>query len=282
MKLNMKKGFDTVGSMLRPTFGLFLLGIVFLCVSCNKITPSGIEATTVRNLDSDYSVIEIRGPFAVESSAKNEDSQIVITSDSNLLPQIETFCIGETLVIRYKKHTSWKGDVNRAEIILPLRSRLKIVKVLDAGLYKCNEKLSFNEHFEAVAANASEIKLNSIAGKRIKVSLSGASEFSSEITSSVLTANLSGASSMTVSGEVTSCSATLSGASVLNGRDMADRISFKADSFSANLSGASQAYLFSDGEISGALSGASVIYYQGKAVTGSLSMSGASSVQKYF
>ena len=111
-------------------------------------------------------------------------------------------------------------------------------------------------------------------GTRLHVYLSGASTFLGEVNCNKLYADLSGASNFDASGNANDFDLEVSGASVV--RDYGLSI----EKLSAELSGASNAFLTIEDEIDVEASGASNLHYKGNATVVRKDLSGASSIKK--
>ena len=144
------------------------------------------------------------------------------------------------------------------------------------GNIKLKAYVSFTSLDLLKASGASDVFVDGvIAGDRLFVDLSGASDFKGAINVKQLQMNQTGASDAHITGAVAeNASFTLSGASSVKGYDLVTQ------SCSVNASGASDLHITVNKELDIDASGASNIYYKGDGVIKSVRNSGASSVKK--
>ena len=90
--------------------------------------------------------------------------------------------------------------------------------------------------------------------------------------------DMSGSSDATLEGTVGTFFMDLSGASILEKKIVNNRYSLVCDRCLGSLSGSSDAYIHSDGNINVSLSGSSDLYYTGNATTRGSSTTGGSSI----
>jgi hypothetical protein len=125
------------------------------------------------------------------------------------------------------------------------------------------------------ASGASDILVDgTIAGDRLDIDLSGASDFKGAVKVNELNLDQSGASDITISGTAGKVTIQASGASDVKGYNLI------TEECNAHASGASDIKISVNKELSAHASGASSINYKGTAVIRDLHSNGASSVSK--
>ena len=215
---------------------IILFFSVVALVSCNdRVKPSGNEISMERPV-GEFSALEVHS--AIRATVTTGDTpHLVVTADDNILPYIETYTRGGTLIVKIRKNTSIKGEAT-----------LK-VDIQTTGLN------------DVAGHGASSLLFpDGLIADDLKVELHGASRWEGGITTKTLNASLSGASVITADGGasvglVLSCA----GASCFN----RDGYGFSADVVNANLAGASEAKVTVGSTLNVNASGASRLSYKG-------------------
>lgn len=248
--------------------------------SCSKIQLTGITGKKSLNIIENYNTIEVES--AIEFDFSSEATTVEVESDANLLPYIEVYVSRNTLHIGYKRGTRIGSGYYKTEVTVPYKSGISTVELSGASEFESDLPLSANV-FTLKASGASRFSAD-VTADNINAELSGASLLKGKLNASKdMNVILSGASSLIATGTVGQCIADISGASLLAGsRDESapNAYGLYIDQFRANLSGASEAYLSSNGTIAADLSGGSVIYYKGTAAIKEHVVSGGSSINK--
>lgn len=236
-------------------FALILISMSLFLFSCDcfndeNVMPSD-KVTTEQYTFSDYDMIDASSAFTVYLSFSENEESIEIEANDNLHQYLDIKNENNTLNIGFKNNFNVRGSATLNAY----------VKTKNISGY--------------IASGASRfIVENPIEGDEISIYLSGASNFSSSLSTNRMFADLSGASDMQVSGTVNSLEIEASGASLV--RDYG----FETKSLIADLSGASNMQLTVKEEISIEASGASSLKYKGDAVITQQDLSGASTVRK--
>ncbi|HEV9038464.1 MAG TPA: head GIN domain-containing protein [Puia sp.] len=142
--------------------------------------------------------------------------------------------------------------------------------------YKLKAYVSFTTLDRLTAAGASDVFVDGIiAGDRLVVNLSGASDFKGAVNVKQLKMEQSGASDARLTGVVSDmASFSSSGSSHIKGYDLVTQ------SCAVDASGASDIQITVNKELSASLSGASNVYYKGTGVIRETHFSGASAIKK--
>ncbi len=222
----------------------------YSCEINEHIVPSGDITTQVKYF-SDYDAIDVSNAFTVYVNFSETEEIIEIEADDNLQPYIEVRKVSGTLFIGLKNHVNIRGNAT-------LRVYITTKNVTD---YTSSGASSF-------------IIQDKLSANTVNIHLSGASYFSGDLEVNHAIASLSGASNVEVEGNADSFDVSASGASNISNYD------FILEDLDIQLSGASNAYLTVNNEISVRASGASNLYYKGTGVVVSQNLSGASHVIK--
>jgi hypothetical protein len=181
-----------------------------------------------------------------------EEKVVVSAKDVKMRDRIKTEVVDGILVIRLEGSWKWwhLGD-----------SKLKAY-------------VSYTTLNEITASGASSVYVDGvIAGEKLTLNLSGASDFKGAIKVSQLSVDQTGASDSHLTGQVAGMATIrLSGASEVKGYDLA------VETCSAHASGASDVQITVNKELEADCSGASGVYYKGSGVLRESHSSGASSV----
>lgn len=231
--------------------GLMTL-IGFFSMACKPpIVGSGQHVTKTFPLEG-FAAVEAGHSFDLDLR-QAPTHQVEITIDDNLAQYLKVSKRGETLVLELDHRFSYRPSQGglKASVSLPALSRLNL----------------------SGAAQASLAGFQS--GERVQLELSGASELRGELQAGELDLGLSGASEIALSGACAKLSVDISGASE------ADLVRLQAESVQAELSGASEVAVKTDGRLDAELSGASTLRYAGKPTLGAIQTSGASNHKPY-
>ena len=133
-------------------FSLFLLAVVFSTLACSinfgdrqSVEGSGVLALQERTVKT-FQAIEIAGSADVDVSI-GEPQSVIIETDDNILPLIETEVRGDTLVIRTVSNTSIISE-HPIHVIIIVKS-LDTVRIAGSG----------NMNIEGLAAEKLQIEL---------------------------------------------------------------------------------------------------------------------------
>lgn len=135
--------------------------------------------------------------------------------------------------------------------------------------------VGFRNLRELKASGATSVSVNGIVkSDKLRLDITGASNFKGAIDAGELEVDQSGASDVRLSGRASNLRVDLSGASSLKGYDLS------ADVANVDVSGASSAQINAAKELKVEASGASDVRYRGTGVLKEINTSGASSVRK--
>lgn len=169
---------------------------------------------------------------------QGESAAVVLEADDNLLPQLTTLVRNGVLYIE-------NSQANAAERVRPTRQVRVSITVRDLR--------------DVEVSAASTLRLESLRTDQLKVSASGAVRATlNGLSVRLLDCRLSGATSLTAKGVTEAVKMEVSGASGFEGAELA------AQAVSANLSGASNATVWAQRELTADVSGASTLSYYGQ------------------
>ena len=293
---------------------LFVLSaiVLFAFSGCNKITLSGNNITKEFSIDGSYTELVVENAFDVTVS--DAVSQITVTTDENVMPKVLVEKDGDKLKIHLKPLSINLGTDLELKVVLPYNADLKTVTLSGASSFQSEYGLSgenikvglsgasdFSSNIESFSSNvtlsgASEFHGN-VETYRVNVELSGASDYfgdiqateidmdlegSSNINGKVYASNLelemSGASDATLEGDVTHLDIDLSGSSNIVKTVVNGCYGLTCYDCKGEISGASEAYIHCNDNITVTLSGASDLHFTGNAFTGDCTTSGGSNI----
>lgn len=230
--------------------GLIILSAGVL-TSCDHDTiwASG-EVTSMEYSIPDYSKLEVSNAFNTYVTFSDSVERIRIEANDNLHDKIIVKRNGNSLVIRLKNFTNLRGNS------------------------KLNAYITTKSISEFEMSGASRLTLeNEWIVQTGTIELSGASDFTGEISADRLELDLAGASETNIYGSVGSMYANMSGSSDVRDYDL------KVERLNIEMSGASKAYLSVSELIDIEASGASELHYKGTAEIGRKELSGASEIK---
>ena len=249
-------------------FGLVvIISTLIITTSCAVITGSGDVIT--REFDyGDFTKIEVDYAFTAEIT--QADSYLIkISLDDNLFEYLNIRKSGDTLRITMQPGNIYSKTQQRAVITLPDLERLELSAASKAYV----DGFTSSHDLEIKISGASQVDISDVVSGNTYLEISGASKIEGTFTIKDVVFDISGASSVTLEGSAKNMSLDASGASQV------DLSHLKISNAGINLSGASQATVNADGQLSGDLSGASLLEYLGNPTIGNFTSSGASTIR---
>ena len=273
---------------MKKHIAILSLFVLFAFTRCNKIILSGNNITQEFSINGSYTELCVENAFEVTVS--DAVDQITVTTDENVMPKVVVEIDGDKLKIHLKPH-SVNADLNTVtlsgastfESSYGLSGENIQVGLTGASDFSCNIE-SFSSY--VILSGASDFHGN-VDTYRVNVQLSGASSYfgdiqatevdmdiegGSNIEGNVYAPNLnlkmSGASSATLGGDVTKLDIDMSGASNIIRTVVNNCYGFACYQCTGKMSGASEAYIHCNDNITVDLSGASNLHFTGNAFTG--------------
>jgi hypothetical protein len=217
-----------------------------------------------------FSKVEVGGAFEVEI-IKSDSFNVTVAADDFAHVRVEQ--AGDTLIIK-RQGIEWFIPFHRqpkATVSLPVLTGLNISGASQGQVvgFQSDKDLS------VTLSGASHIEAQNIAAGKIDIRVSGASALSGEIKAKN-DANIeaTGASKITLTG------AGANAVMVVNGASRAELSGFPVQSANMKVSGASNAFINTNGRLDADISGASNLVWSGSPVMGDIQTSGASSLHR--
>lgn len=293
---------------------LFILSalVLFVFSGCNKITLSGNNITKEFSIEGSYTELVVENAFDVTVS--DAVDQITVTTDENVMPKVLVEKDGDKLKIHLKPLSINLGTDLELKVVLPYNADLTSVTLSGASTFQSSYGLSseniqvelsgasgFTCNFESFSSNVTLSGASEFHGKvdtyRVNIKLSGASDYfgdiqatevamdlegGSNIEGKVYASNLrlemSGASDATLEGDVTHLDIDLSGSSNIVKTVVNGCYGLTCYDCKGKMSGASEAYIHCNDNITVDLSGGSDLHFTGNAFTGDCTTSGGSHI----
>jgi hypothetical protein len=250
------------------------LFIVFIAQAQTKMGVIYDENVQLRKLPN-FTSIRVSNAIELFISQSNKTEVAVSATSEEYRNRIVTEVVGGTLIIRMADNNSrwWKwGNEN----------------------YRIKAYVSVNELYAITGSGATNIKIiNGVSSEKLKINLSGASDFKGDIKAGTLLTELSGASNFKASVQANALSVKGSGACDIevagSGDDLILDVSgassvkmydYLVKGASVDASGASSVKVNVSGILKVHATGASSIDYKGTATIKDMHSSGASSVKR--
>lgn len=221
------------------------------CINDDLTLYPSSETTNREFFFSDYTSLDISDAFDVSIQFSDTAESIEIFANENILNYVLVYKQDDQLIIELR------DDIN-------LRGNFTLV---------ANIKTTEIQNFSASGASIVTLE-NTLATDEIYINLSGASIFSGDLNTTILTGDISGASYLDITGGTVECDLDVSGASTIIDFD------FTAESFKAYLSGASNCRMTISDRLDIVASGGSTLRYKGSPRIVREELSGGSSVRK--
>jgi hypothetical protein len=254
-----------------------LFACLFIAFIAQAQTKMGViydENVQLRKLPN-FTSIRVSNAIELFISQSNKTEVAVSATSEEYRNRIVTEVVGGTLIIRMADNNSrwWKwGNEN----------------------YRIKAYVSVNELYAITGSGATNIKIiNGVSSEKLKINLSGASDFKGDIKAGTLLTELSGASNFKASVQANALSVKGSGACDIevagSGDDLILDVSgassvkmydYLVKGASVDASGASSVKVNVSGILKVHATGASSIDYKGTATIKDMHSSGASSVKR--
>lgn len=221
-------------------------------ISCDhESIRASDEVSSLEYSIPDYSTLKVSNAFNANVTFSDTEESIRIEASENLHDRIIVQREGNSLIIKLKKFTNVRGNAT-------------------LNAYIVTKGIS---NFDMTGASKLTLEnpWNSLDGR---IELSGASNFTGEVTVDRLNLDMGGASSLDIYGNANSLDAELSGSSDIRDFDLS------VENLKMEMSGASQAFLSISESIDIRASGASSLKFKGDAKITYKRLSGASEIVK--
>ena len=263
--------------IMKKCFAALSVLVLFAFCGCNKIILSGNNITKEFSIEGPYTELRVENAFEVVVS--DAVSQVTVTTDENVMPEVVVEKDGDKLKIHLKPLSVNFGSDLELKVVLPYNADLTSVELSGASEFHSEYGLS-GDKVEVGLSGASEFHCD-IEANEIDMDLSGASSVKGCIDASELDLDMSGASDAALRGQVTTLDIDLSGASsiekTITGSSY-QRYGFECDFCNGEMSGGSDAYIHCNMMIKVNLSGGSDLHYTGSAETTGSATSGGSNI----
>jgi len=212
---------------------------------------SNVKLETQTITYSGFTAVDVGSAFKV-TITQSDNYSVIITANEKIFDRIEVIQNGNTLKIDVQPGTTFTGISNlAAQITMPELNSV----VLSGATHGTASGFRSNGPFVANLSRASSLDLTNFQVGNTTVDLSGASTF-------------------TASGSANHLVAVIAGASTLN------TLGLPVNDANVTLSEASNAQINVNGRLDADLSGASSLQYSGQPTLGSITTSGASSINR--
>ena len=270
---------------------LFVLSalVLFAFSSCKKFAGDPVSQNF--NITGSYTELEVQDAFDVTVS--DAVDVVTITVGEKVMPYVVVEVVDNTLKIRLKSVGTFYGGEQKA--IIPFNADLTKVELSGAAEFHttyglAGEKVEVDlsgasDFYGDIGANEVDIDMSGasnfygdILADEIDMDLSGGSDIKGNVAANELDLDMTGASDATLEGQVGTLKINLTGASNIVKKVAGNCYALACDGCEGVMSGASGAYIHCDGNIRVNLSGASKLHFTGIGNPAESSMSGSSDV----
>jgi hypothetical protein len=215
----------------------------------------------------DFTSLEISNAFQYDVRQSSTCS-ISITTRENIIPHLDIYKSGKTLIVRLKPGSFTNTDLKTA-ITLPELHNLSV-----SGASKGTVKgFKANPDLDLKVSGASQLEMDLETGPA-QIDVSGASKVTGALKAQDTRLTVSGASRCQLTGTSGAANLDVSGASNV------DCPNFQMLSADISVSGASRAIIHTDGTLSVDVTGASSLSYLGNPVLDKVNVTGASKINR--
>lgn len=254
--------------VLLPIIGLVILvGLVgTACLGIGFVRGSGNIVTKEYDF-KDFTAVEASSAFAVNIT-RGDSYSVVVSTHENIIEHLDVVLSGGTVKLRLEPASYSNTDL-KAEITMPELTKLKLSGASSGNV----SGFASGTDFDLELSGASRIDIDMETGMA-DVTISGASRVNGQLKADNTTIQISGASRSELNGSASELDLEVSGAS------QASLVDFAVQSANLNVSGASRASVTVNGTLDVNVSGASSVDYYGSPALNSVSVTGASSLNK--
>ena len=217
----------------------------------------------------DFTGIEVSNAFQYDIQ-RSSSYGITITTRENIIPYLDIYKSGKTLVVRLKPGSFTNADL-RAAITLPDLYNLSVSGASKGAVsgFKADPNLDLK------VSGASQLEMDLEAGTA-QIDVSGASKVTGALKAQDTRLTISGASRCQLTGTSGMANIDVSGASTFDSPDL------QMSGADINVSGASRATIRSNGHLNVDVTGASTLSYLGNPVLDKVNVEGASKINRQY
>lgn len=246
----------------------FLAAVAVLVMSgCSRMELAGVSASKYQEIGERFSAVEVEGRIVVEMSGT--DRMIGITADANILPYVEVYVRNNTLFVGYDDSVILPSGNYETLVTIPSSGDLKIIRAYSSAVFRTDMQLESLSPVSLSADSWSRLEFSGISVNELILNLSANSDFTADMVSvSDASFTLTGSSSASMNGVIKTCRLMASDFSSLSPLllDYGSDYMLEIYDFNCTMNSSSEAWIHSDGYISGSLSSRSRLYYTGSAL----------------
>jgi hypothetical protein len=255
---------------MKKLFGIISIIVVIialLAAGCSRLSyTAGSGPLIEKTFDfKDFSTVEISSAIKYQIRHTDEYS-ITVSTYENVMKHLDVHQFGKTLVVRLDPGHFTNSEIE-ASITLPDIDELNVSGASHGSI----SGFKFSHDFKMGISGASQGVLDMESGDT-EIEISGASNMEGALKAASLRLEVTGASRCTLEGTAENADIEASGASHIEGKN------FNITNTNINLSGASKGDIYTSGQLSLDISGASTLIYYGKPDLKQVNVSGASKI----
>ncbi|NDV58099.1 head GIN domain-containing protein [Bacteroides sp. 519] len=232
--------------------------ITISVIACAQNTITGNKNYTTKKVDvkNEFTAITVNGSPDVYYTQTSGKPSVEIYGSSNIIPYVEVFVKGETLIVQYKRNTSINNPGKlEIRVSAPDVSTMTVHGSGDIYIEKginTNKDLSFNVHGSG-DIQGKNLKCNTLAAS---VHGSGDINFSG-VSCSNIDANVHGSGDIVLNGKARNASYHVSGSGDITANGL------QANNVEAYVNGSGDIRCFATDKLSGKVSGSGDVGYKG-------------------
>lgn len=251
-----------------------LAALMAMLTALNLVAACASGRPVTRTEDfSNFTRLDVQNAFDLEV-VQSASFGVTITASENLLDYLSVSQNGETLTIRLSPNHPFTDFIL---IKKTLKAKVSMPAIRGLSLSGASQgKVSgfeSTDNLDLSVSGASSVRMNNIEVGNGDFLISGASRLSGKLTAADVKLDVSGASQVELIGSADDVTSIVSGASRLNLEEWVHKTG------NVNLSGASQATVDAREKLDFVLSGASRLFFLSNPKTGTVEVTGASTVK---
>jgi hypothetical protein len=244
-------------------FNIKLLAIGGLfTISCGVFDIQGSGKIVSENRDlATISMIDISDEADVEAQMGAIQS-LTITTDDNIIKDIETVVENGKLIIRNKKdrygYFKFFAPTKGIKITLTMVSQPSSIEISGSGKFNWVDVNPIQVSALILSISGSGNISLSHTGTSLDIMISGSGTVTVTSTNTTTTADISGSGTITLDGSSSSATLTISGSGKYNAYN------YSTVDTTINISGSGTAYVLASGTLTTSISGSGSVYYKGR------------------
>lgn len=235
--------------------GIAAIMLLFAMTACAQVTGSKNYITKKVHIGA-FDGIKLQGSPDVIYTQKSGASSVEIYGSDNIIPLIETYVEGGSLIVKYKKNISISNSGKlEVRVTSPAINHLS---VLGSGDIQLANGINVGNDVSVTVSGSGDINGDKIKCKSLSLSISGSGDIAlTGIEAAQTEAHINGSGDINIAGRCTDATYSINGSGDIDG------VNLKAKSVSARINGSGDIKCHATELLRGGVSGSGDVGYKG-------------------